>query len=62
VLFAPLLAAWGFGLGDQLGTTAAYGLAVAVWVSGVGLAVLLARAGSRGPAETLLRRLVYRRR
>lgn len=62
VLLAPLLSAWGLGLGDELGTAQAYGLALAVWASSVLLAVALARAGSRGPAEVLLRRLTYRRR
>jgi len=62
VVFAPLLAAWGLGLGDRLGTTAGYGLAVAVWVSGVLLAAVLARSDRRGPAEVLLRRLTYGRR
>ena len=62
VVFAPLLAAWGLGLGDRLGTTAGYGLALAAWTSSVVLAVLLARTGRRGPAEVLLRRLTYGRR
>lgn len=61
VVFAPLLSAWGLGLGDRLGTTAGYGLAVAVWASSVVLAVVLARTGRRGPAEVLLRRLTYGR-
>lgn len=62
VLLAPLLSAWGLGLGDRIGTAAAYGIAVLVWASGVGLAWALARAGWRGPAEVLLRRLTYGRR
>jgi uncharacterized membrane protein YeiB len=61
VVLAPVLSAWGLGLGLTIGTTAAYGLAVAVWASSVLLAVALARAGSRGPAERLLRRLTYGR-
>ncbi len=59
VLCAPLLSAWGFGLGAQLGSAATAALAVGVWLVSVLLAVLLERAGRRGPAETLLRRLSY---
>ena len=62
LLLAPLLSAWGLGLGDDLGTTTAYALAVAVWASSVLVAVALSRAGRNGPAEALLRRLAYGRR
>ena len=61
VIFAPLLSAWGLGLGSSLGTAAAYGIAVAVWLVSIGIAVLLDRRGARGPAEMLLRRLTYGR-
>jgi uncharacterized membrane protein YeiB len=61
VLFFGLLSVWGLGLGAELGTAAAYGIAVAVWGSTVLIAVLLDRAGRRGPAEVLLRRLTYGR-
>ncbi len=59
VLFAPLLSAWGLGLGDTIPTAGAYLLAVAVWAVTVAICALLARAGRRGPAEVLLRRLTY---
>lgn len=62
VLFAPLLAAWGLGLGGALSPLQAAGLAVAVWLVTLAVAVLLERAGRRGPAEALLRRLSYGRR
>ena len=62
LILAPLLSAWGLGLGDDIGTTAAYGLGIAAWLSSVGIALALSRAGRRGPAETLLRRLTYGRR
>jgi uncharacterized membrane protein YeiB len=62
LVLAPVLSAWGLGLGDDIGTAAAYGLALAVWASSVLLAVALSQAGSRGPAEKLLRRLSYPRR
>ena len=61
VLFFGLLSVWGLGLGAELGTAEAYGIAVAVWGSTVLIAVLLDRTGRRGPAEVLLRRLTYRR-
>ncbi len=61
VLMAPLLAAWGLGLGDGLGTAAAYSIATAVWLVTVLVATALAARGRRGPAEQLLRRLTYGR-
>jgi len=59
VVLAPVLSPWGLGLGDTISTTQAYLLAVGVWLLSVLLMSLLARAGRRGPAETLLRRLQY---
>jgi uncharacterized membrane protein YeiB len=59
--FAPLMSAWGFGLGAELGSAQAYALAIAVWGSTVVVATALAAAGDRGPFEVLLRRLTYRR-
>jgi uncharacterized protein len=57
-LFTP-----GFGnLGASLGDAAASGIAVLVWAATVVLAASMAKAGIRGPAETLLRRLTYGRR
>ncbi|WP_448630128.1 DUF418 domain-containing protein [Cellulomonas soli] len=61
VLFAPLLSAWGLGVGGRIGTATASLVAVAVWLVTVGVAVLLDRAGRRGPFEVLLRRLTYGR-
>lgn len=61
LIFAPLLCAWGLGLGGRLGATAAAGIAVATWLGSVLIAYLLGRAGRRGPAEVLLRRLTYGR-
>ncbi|PTM53336.1 DUF418 domain-containing protein [Desmospora activa] len=51
-----------FGLGGMLHSTGAAIVAVLVWLSGVGLASLLEFKGLRGPADALLRRLVYRNR
>ena len=61
VVFAPLLTAWGFGLGQHIGTTGAFAIAVAVWVLSLVLAIVLDAQNRRGPAEVLLRRLTYGR-
>ncbi|MBC3193006.1 DUF418 domain-containing protein [Pseudonocardia sp. C8] len=60
VLCAPLLAAWGFGLGAVFGSVTMALFAVGVWLVTVAYAVWLERRGRPGPAETLLRRLAYR--
>ena len=61
VIFAPLLCAWGLGLGAVLGSAGVAALAIGVWlVTLVGCSVL-ERRGLRGPAEWLLRRLAYGR-
>ena len=62
VLFAPVLAAWGLGLGQHLGSAGMALFAAAVWLMTVGAAVALERHNLTGPAEWLLRRLVYGRR
>lgn len=59
-IFAPLLCAWGLGLGGVLDQWQAALVAVAAWLATVVVAVLLDRAGRRGPAERLLRALSYR--
>lgn len=58
---APLLAAWGLGLGGELGSAAAAGIAVLIWAISVLWCSALQRAGRRGPAEVLLRRVTYGR-
>lgn len=58
VLFAPLLSAWGFGLGATISQAGAYGLALGIWLLSLLLAWLMERRGARGPAEVLLRRLI----
>ncbi|MBR8741064.1 hypothetical protein DSY14_04855 [Nocardiopsis sp. MG754419] len=60
LVFAPFLAAWGLGLGVHLSSWSAALVAVATWLCTVVLAFWMDRAGVRGPAETLLRRLTYR--
>ena len=61
VLCAPLLAAWGLGLGDVLHSSTMLLFGLAVWLVTVAIAVWLERCGDRGPAESALRRLTYRR-
>ncbi|MEU5859301.1 DUF418 domain-containing protein [Nocardiopsis dassonvillei] len=61
VLCAPLLAAWGLGLGGELASWSMALFAVGVWLVTVAASYALERAGRRGPAEVLLRRLAYRR-
>lgn len=62
VVFAPLLAAWCLGLGENWSTTSAYLLALGVWAVSLLLAWLMEKVGHRGPAEVVLRRLTYGRR
>ena len=62
VICAPLLAAWGLGLGGVFGSAQVALFAIGVWLLTVVLAYAQERAGQRGPAEVLLRRLVYRAR
>lgn len=59
LLFAPVLCAWGLGLGDDLSSWSVALYAVGVWLVTVVFAVILERAGRRGPAEWMLRKLTY---
>jgi uncharacterized membrane protein YeiB len=61
VLCAPILTAWGFGLGEHLTSWSMLLFAALVWALTVAFAVWQERTGRRGPAEVLLRRLVYGR-
>ena len=61
VLLAPLMAAWGLGLGGTLSTAPAVAVAFAVWLVSLPIALVMERRGWRGPAEALLRRLTYGR-
>lgn len=60
VIFAPLMSAWGLGLGASLSSWSIALVAVGVWLLTLVLAVVLERARVRGPAEWLLRALAYR--
>ncbi|WP_188191297.1 DUF418 domain-containing protein [Nonomuraea sp. SYSU D8015] len=57
VLFYPFT----LDLADELGFASASGIGVAIWAVSVALAEWMRRAGRRGPAEVMLRRLTYRR-
>ena len=59
VVFVAVLASYGGGLGDQFSTSQAALLAIATWVSGLGLAEVMRRRGHRGPGEVFLRRMTY---
>lgn len=61
LVLPPLLAAWGLGLGTSLSSWSAVLVAVATWSATLAAASAMDRAGVRGPAETLLRRLTYGR-
>jgi len=61
VVMVPLLAPWGGGLGVGAGTALVAAVGVATYVLTAVVAVVLERGGRRGPAEALLRRLVYGR-
>ncbi|MEU6128416.1 DUF418 domain-containing protein [Saccharopolyspora sp. NPDC047091] len=60
VVFVPLLAAWGFGVGAHLSSWSAALVGLGTWVLTAVLAFAAERAGVRGPAEVLLRGLTYR--
>ncbi|MFC4565063.1 DUF418 domain-containing protein [Nocardiopsis mangrovi] len=61
LVFAPVLAAWGLGLGAVMGSATVALFAFGVWLLTVAGAYALERKGWRGPAEAVLRRLVYGR-
>lgn len=59
-LCAPILAAWGLGLGAHLTSWTMFLFAIGVWLITVVVSYSLERAGWRGPAEVLLRKCAYR--
>ncbi len=61
IVLAPLMSAWGLGVGAHVNSLAAALIATAVWCGSLPLALALARRGARGPFEAVLRRLTYGR-
>ncbi|TDC43033.1 DUF418 domain-containing protein [Micromonospora sp. KC213] len=59
VVFVALFAPFTLGLGGQLSDAGASAVAIGTWLTTVLLAEVMRRAGWRGPAENLLRRLTY---
>ncbi|GIN16312.1 membrane protein [Shouchella clausii] len=59
-LLVILLSPVAFGLGNKLGYTGIILTAVVIWITGVIIAVFLEDKKVPGPADALLRRLVYR--
>ncbi|MBB3038841.1 DUF418 domain-containing protein [Hoyosella altamirensis] len=59
VLCAPILAAWGLGLGQHMYSANMALYAIAVWLITVVGAYILEKRNQRGPAEVVLRRLTY---
>lgn len=59
VVWVTVFTPFGLGLEDRTGLTGATAVAIATWVASVIIADLMRRAGYRGPAEILLRRLSY---
>ncbi|HEY1174533.1 MAG TPA: DUF418 domain-containing protein, partial [Phytomonospora sp.] len=55
VAFTVIFTPFALGLGDDVGDAAASAIGTAVWLSTVVVAVFMAKTGSRGPLETLLR-------
>lgn len=61
IIMVPLLSAWGFALGDDIGTWQAMLIAVGTWAASVVICDQLGRRGRRGPAEAVLRKITYGR-
>jgi uncharacterized membrane protein YeiB len=61
VVWVALFAPFGLGLEDRMGLAGATAVAITTWVVSVLVADLMGKAGYRGPAEILLRRLSYPR-
>ncbi|MCP3016865.1 DUF418 domain-containing protein [Nocardiopsis dassonvillei] len=60
VVFLAVFSPVGLGWQDRLGLAGAFGAAAATWLASLAAAELMRRAGYRGPAENLLRRLTRR--
>lgn len=58
LVFAPLMCAWGLGLGQYTSSTVAALIAAVTWTLTLFAAAALDQRGRRGPAEVALRRVV----
>lgn len=58
VVFAPLMCAWGLGLGQYTSSTVAALIAAVTWTLTLFAATVLDQRGRRGPAEAALRRVI----
>lgn len=58
-IFSPILSAWGLGLGARLSSATMVLFAISVWMIVGVICTLLDQFNRRGPAEALLRRLMY---
>jgi uncharacterized membrane protein YeiB len=61
IILAILLSDWGLDIGDKIHSFTAALIAIVVWLLTVFLAVFLEHRGNKGPAETLLQRLIYKK-
>ncbi|MFC7330947.1 DUF418 domain-containing protein [Marinactinospora rubrisoli] len=59
VVWMAVFAPYTLDLGPRIGVAGSVAVGVATWLAGVVMSDLLRRAGRRGPAEALLRRLTY---
>lgn len=60
IVMAPLLTAWGFGVGARVGVAGVLAIAMGVWLVSVLIAAQLDARGKPGPFDALLRRMVER--
>lgn len=61
IIMAPMLSAWGLGLGGWFTNSTMALYAIALWLFTVVIAALMERRGAQGPFERLLRRLTSRK-
>lgn len=61
IIMAPMLSAWGLGLGGWFTNSTMALYAIALWLFTVVIATLMERRGVQGPFERLLRRLTSRK-
>lgn len=62
LLLVIILSPVAFGYGGATNSTGVFMIAILIWLSGVGIAALLEQKKLPGPADALLRKLIYRQR